>query len=220
MVRSMVRIKACGVTTPEDAVMIGNSGVDMIGVIVDVDVPTPREIEVSRAEEVLQSVPDNLEKVAVTMAECSDDVEELSNRLDVDYFQIHSGLSPSVLKGIEDRVDEKIIGVVTISPDSEDYDRVLGRAEEISKVTDLLLLDTKVNSRVGAGEVHDWGISSRIVKTLDSPVILAGGLKPSNVHKAVEEVGPFGVDVASGIESDPGRKDKKLIDSFVQEAGG
>ena len=216
----MVKIKVCGVTSPEDARLVYQSGVDMIGVIVKVNVSTPREISVSRAREVFRPVPDDVEKVVVTMPECTDDIEKLSRGLDVDYFQIHSDLSYSFLMDIRDRMSEKIIGVVSIPKKGLDREKALDKAEKISEGSDLILLDTKVESRGGKGTVHDWKISSRIRQVLDLPVILAGGLNPSNVRNAVERVDPFAVDVASGVESEPGRKDKNLIDTFVQEAGG
>lgn len=215
----MIKIKICGITSPEDAVMVQSTGADILGVIVDVDVSTPREIEVSRAREVFGALSDDVEKVVVTMPGGSEDIEKLSESLSPDYFQIHSDLPSSELKRIRNRVDEGIIGVVQIPKGSPDPEGVREKAEKVVEASDFLLLDTKEESREGAGTVHDWSISSRVTRLLDLPVILAGGLDPSNVRRAVEEVGPFAVDVASGVESEPGRKDKKLVESFVQEAG-
>ncbi len=98
--------------------------------------------------------------------------------------------------------------------------KLIDKAKEVAKASDLLLLDTKGASGGGTGEVHDWSVSSKICKAVKVPVILAGGLNPSNVQKAVGRVNPFGVDVASGVETKPGRKDRKMVDKFVNEAGG
>jgi phosphoribosylanthranilate isomerase len=72
----------------------------------------------------------------------------------------------------------------------------------------------------GTGETHDWERSRELVESLSSPVVLAGGLTPDNVAEAVETVRPFAVDVASGVEADPGRKDPEAVAAFVRAAGG
>jgi phosphoribosylanthranilate isomerase len=83
--------------------------------------------------------------------------------------------------------------------------------------TDAVLLDTLKNGKLGGtGEVHDWSVSADIARNLQIPVILAGGLNPSNVGKAIRTVRPYAVDVSSGVET-AGRKDQEKIESFVRE---
>ncbi|KUO41693.1 MAG: hypothetical protein AVW06_00795 [Hadesarchaea archaeon DG-33-1] len=72
----------------------------------------------------------------------------------------------------------------------------------------------------GTGLTHDWNVSRLMRETIDRPLILAGGLNPSNVRAAIETVEPYGVDVASGVESEVGKKDPKLMREFIRAAKG
>ena len=86
---------------------------------------------------------------------------------------------------------------------------------------DALVVDSLDESGAGGtGETHDWARTRALVGSLSSPVVLAGGLTPGNVADAVETVDPFAVDVASGVEADPGRKDPAAVSAFVRAAGG
>lgn len=214
----MVEIKVCGVTSPKDAKMAVDFGADLIGVIVDVEIETPREVEVSQAEKIIDSTPEGIETVTVTMPEDAKDALKIARRLSTDYIQIHSEMDPSGISKIRKGGDHKVIGVYSISAGTDYSEDILEEAESIAEVTDYLLLDT-VKSDGNGRKVHDWGISSEINENLNTPVILAGGLNPSNVDRAIERVNPFAVDVASGVESGPGKKDPDLVREFIQNVG-
>ena len=89
---------------------------------------------------------------------------------------------------------------------------------------DAVLLDTFKNGKLGGtGAVHDWSVSAAVARDLRVPVILAGGLNPSNVGEAIRMVKPYAVDVSSGVEASPGRKAPAKIKAFIQaatQAGG
>lgn len=211
-------IKICGITSTGDARMVCDLGADMVGVIVDVDVSTPREIEPKLAAEILEEIPDNIESVVVTMPSSVEEAVELSNDLNPDYLQIHNDLPPSKIREIRDKTGVRIIGVFSVSKDTNGSSDEADQARAIAEVSDLLLLDTEGPSYSGGtGESHDWNVSLDIRRYLDTPLILAGGLTPDNVRQGIEFVNPFGIDVASGVEAEPGRKDSKLVGEFIQE---
>ncbi|KXB05993.1 hypothetical protein AKJ53_01605 [candidate division MSBL1 archaeon SCGC-AAA382F02] len=215
----MVKVKICGLTSPEDAKMARDLGADLVGVIVNVTVSTPREISSGKAEDILDSVRDQADTVVVTMPETLEEVNNLADRLDPDYLQIHSSLSPSKLLQIKRETGRKIIGVLSIPQNPNNSGDVISRAKEIEEVSDFVLLDTKSNGGGGTGKSHDWSMSSVINEGLNTPIILAGGLNPSNVQRALEKVNPFGVDVSSGVETEPGKKDPDLLKEFIEKAG-
>lgn len=218
-VLKMVKVKMCGLTSARDAEMVCNKGADFVGVIVKVNVPTPREISPEKAREILKNVSRHVHEVVVTMAESIEEVRDLEEEIEPDYFQIHSDLSQSQLQEIGEEIEGKIIGVISIPRNTESTEEIVTRARRIGNAADLLLLDTE-GPGGGTGKVHDWDTSLEIKNSLSTPLILAGGLTPSNVDKAIREVDPYAVDVASGVESEPGKKDPQLVGKFFDRVGG
>lgn len=216
----MVKVKICGLTSPKDAELACELGVDFLGVIVDVSVDTPREINFDRARKVLEAASEQVDTVAVTMPESLDDALKVSEEIGPDYLQVHSPLPKSQLRQIKREANSKIIGVFSIPQGLMNSDDLLSRAEGTAQAADLLLLDSGDSSGGGTGKTHDWSTSSAICENLDTPVILAGGLSPENVREAIGRVNPFAVDVASGVEVKPGRKDPELMRKFIENVGG
>ncbi len=218
LVMEVVKTKICGFTNSEDAKVACDIGVDMVGVVVNVNVPTPRNITVEQAARVFDSVPEGVERVVVTTPENVNEAEDLVNELNPDFLQVHNRMYGREMEEIREKI--KVIGVFHVSKDFEESAEVVSEARDIAAVSDRLLLDTKLGSGGGTGETHDWEVSSMIRDNLKVPIILAGGLNPSNVRLAIEKVRPFAVDVSSGVESEPGKKDHKLMEEFVREVGG
>lgn len=214
----MVKIKLCGHTQPDDAKLACRLGADMVGVIVGVSVSTPREVSLMQARKILDSISAPTETVAVTMPRNFEEGRELASELDVDYLQIHSSLPASELERMREETGKKIIGVSKVTRGSSESENQIFRAKDIAQASDLLLLDTEGEVAGGTGKVHDWRISREIVRKLDVPIILAGGLDPFNVGEAIREVRPYGVDVASGVEVEGGKKDPELVKKFVRNA--
>lgn len=215
----MVKVKICGITNSKDAKIACEFGADMIGVIVKVNKSTPREISIPKAANILKTVNDDIQKVVVTIPETIDDAKEVADDLNPDYLQIHYQLSNSKLEEIKEETGKPIIGVIKISKTTEDEKEKISQVKETAQVADLLLLDTKSSKGGGTGKTHNWNLSSLLKKSISTPIILAGGLKPSNVRQAVNKVNPHGVDTSSGIESKPGEKDSQLLKKFVKKAG-
>lgn len=205
------RVKICGITTAADVTVATTAGADAVGVISEVPVDTPREVDPDTATQLLAAVPPFTTGVLVTMAETADTVLELAERVDPDVVQLHGGLPQPELE----RVAAAYTTVAAHSVEATDQLRTA------AEVVDGLLLDTvDADGGGGTGRTHDWSLARSRIASLDVPVILAGGLAPGNVAAAVDTVAPYGVDVASGVasEDDPARKDPAAVREFVANA--
>ncbi|MFQ3318923.1 MAG: phosphoribosylanthranilate isomerase [Natronomonas sp.] len=206
----MTRAKICGITSRDDLDTAVAAGADAVGFIVDVSVDTPREISAKRAVELARAAPPFVTTVLVTMPETPEATVELASRVQPDVVQIHGDLTPGDLAFLSAKIHGDVVKAV--SP---------AEAAEYDTVADALLVDSLDETGAGGtGETHDWEATRDLVETLESPVVLAGGLTPENVADAVERVRPFAVDVASGVESEPGRKDAEAVGAFIRGAGG
>lgn len=207
----MVRVKICGVTNPTDLRVVERAGADAVGVIADVPVDTPRAVSLETAGDLFDAAPPFLTTTLVTMAERIDEAIETADAVDPDVLQLHTDLPREALRSVGESTAGKLVVVV----DAADPDR----ARAIAPAVDGILVDSIDESGAGGtGETHDWDATAEVVSTLDVPVILAGGLTPDNVAAAVETVGPFAVDIATGVERSGGRKDHDAVRSFVANA--
>ena len=206
---SQPRVKICGHTREEDVDASVAVGADAIGVITEVPVDTHREVSPARAASLLDRVPPLVTGVLVTMPESVAEALDLVERTRPDVLQIHGPFAPEAVEEVAERVP------VLKSIDADEPERAL----TFDAVADALLVDS-VDSRGagGTGETHDWVATGSLVETLDSPIVLAGGLTPENVREAVETVTPFGVDVAGGVETESGGKDHDAVARFVANA--
>jgi phosphoribosylanthranilate isomerase len=215
----MVKVKICGLMEPQDVKETCKAGVDMVGVIVDA--PSRRSVTPERAMEIFSLVPKSVFRVAVIVNKSVDDVVRIFYELKPDCLQANSSMSASELKEIKEATGVKIMGVVGVPQKVEDPRGIITRALEISRVADFVLIDTEHGGAGGGtGLTHDWKVSRSISETIGKPLILAGGLNPNNVRAAIELVKPYGVDVASGVESTLGKKDQNLVRKFIQASKG
>jgi phosphoribosylanthranilate isomerase len=206
----MTRAKICGVTNAADRDAVVAAEADAVGVVVDVPVETPREIDAERAADLVAGTPPFVSTVLVTMPSAVESALALQRRVGADAVQVHDGLSPAFVGGLRRRTDAAVLAAV--DPDDPAIDDYAAR-------TDALLVDARGrNGGGGTGETVDWDRAATLVADLEGPVVLAGGLTPENVGEAVDAVDPYGVDVASGIERAGGEKDHDAVRSFVATA--
>ena len=206
----MTRVKVCGVTTAADRDAVVDAGADALGVVVDVPVETPREITAERARDLVAGAPPFVTTVLVTMPDAVQQALAVQRVVRADAIQVHDGLAPTYLGGLRRRTDADVVAVVGVDdPEIAAY----------AAHADALLLDSRdEHGGGGTGERTDWERAAAIVADLDVPVILAGGLTPANVARAVEAVDPYAVDVASGVEATGGEKDPEAVRAFVETA--
>lgn len=207
----MTRVKICGHASEDDVAASVEAGADAIGVISGVPVDSPRAVGPERAAELLEGVPPFVTGVLVTMPETPDEAIELVERVRPDVLQVHGPFEPAELEEVREAITRPVIKSVDADEPEE--------ARRFDSVADALLVDsTDASGAGGTGRTHDWEHTGKLARGLDSPVILAGGLTPENVAEAVEVAEPFGVDVASGVESEGGVKDHGMVGRFVRRA--
>ena len=207
----MVRVKVCGVTTPEDLRAVERAGADAIGFIADVPVDTPRSVTLDDAADLVDATPPFLTTTLVTMPDSAASATAAVDAVGPDAIQVHGDLPAGDLRSLRESVPARVIAAV----DAADPDRV----RAVAPAVDAVLMDSVDESGAGGtGETHDWAATAEVAAGVDAPVVLAGGLTPDNVAEAVETVRPFAVDVASGVERTGGRKDHDAVDAFVANA--
>jgi len=210
----VVKVKICGVTNKEDAHLVVDSGADMLGMIVDVPVQTPRKISIDEAEEISKEIGDAIDIVVVLCPRSVEEVETVVRKIEPFGVQMHGFESNEFLKSVREAVpDVKLIKTVHV----DERGTIHGVMPEEDYV-DFILLDTFSAQIGGTGKKHSWAKSKAIVEHSAIPVILSGGLKPENVEEAIKAVQPYGVDVASGVESSGGQKSKEKVFQFVRNA--
>jgi phosphoribosylanthranilate isomerase len=208
---SRTRVKICGITTENDLAAVATAGADAVGIISDVTVETPRSVTIERATQLVAAASPFLSTVLVTMPDSVAAAVDITERVQPDVIQIHGEYNASELKRITGSVTADVIAVVDAEMPS--------RARSVAPVVDAVLIDSvDTDGAGGTGHTHDWTATAEIATMLDSPVILAGGLTPSNVKSAVQTVAPFGVDVASGVEDTGGSKDHDAVEAFINRA--
>jgi phosphoribosylanthranilate isomerase len=195
-----VRVKICGITTPEDAEAAVDAGADLIGL--NFVSGSPRCLQLGEAEKIATRVAGRVERVAVFRDADPRDIERVLRRVEVERIQLHGDEPPDEVEAIELPTIKALRGA-----DEAGASRYLGS---------ILLLDHPTSGG-GRGQAWNWADAGVLIEH-GYDVILAGGLDPENVAQAIEDVGdvlPWGVDVATGVESEPGRKDPARMRAFV-----
>jgi len=194
-------VKICGITNEDDALLSVALGADAVGFVF---APSPRQVAAQKVYDITRRLPREILTVGVFRDEHPKLVLDTAQRAGVKAVQLHGHQSPDAVAEIAAQVKWVIKAVVAGSDDARRADRF---------ATDMILVDAPAP---GSGKVFDWGLVDDVPEGLR--VILAGGLRPDNVAGAVRRVRPWGVDVASGVEQSPGRKDPLKLKAFIANA--
>ena len=197
----MVEVKICGLTMVDDAVRCIEAGADAIGL--NFWPGSPRCVDVSTARSIVVAGGDRAQMVGVFVDFTLGQVREILRETGIQWAQLHGDEPPELVAALLPTA-YKAVGVKD------------GSAIELvrSYPGEHLLLDASVPGMPGGtGRTFDWDIAAAVAG--ERKLTLAGGLNPDNVAKAIQVVNPFRVDVASGVESTPGRKDLELVRSFI-----
>lgn len=196
------RIKMCGFTRPQDAAEAVRLGVDALGVVL---APSPRQVTIEQAREVLGNVPPGVARVGVFVDADPEFVTEAVVRIGLTAVQYHGSETPAQCAAAPAPVI-KALRVGTVF----DY----GMVEPFQAQVAALLLDKYDSQQAGGtGKKFEWNLITELSGR--APTFLAGGLTPLNVAQAIAVVHPFAVDVSSGIERSPGVKDHELMHAFA-----
>ena len=202
--RCGIRIKVCGLTDPSEARAVAEAGADAVGLVF---AESPRQIKPAVAREIVRNLPPMVQTVGVFVNESPEKIEETIDYCGLDMVQLHGEETPETCKRLGPRVIKA--WRIRTSADIRDLMPYPGWVRAF-------LLDAwspKVHG--GTGETFDWSIAVEAKKAVSTPIILAGGLTRENVAQAVRQVRPWGVDVSSGVERAPGKKDLDKITDFI-----
>jgi len=209
-------IKICGITNLDDAKLAADAGADYLGFIFHP--PSARYVSAETVREIVQSLKSEVQNlkpetsdfrpsfVGVFVNIPTDEIQRVMDFCGLDFAQLHGDESPEMVAGFGGRAFK------AIAPQS------LAEAERISSLvirhSPFILLDAfHPTQRGGTGKIADWDTATVIAR--EYPILLAGGLTPDNVATAIARVKPFGVDVSSGVEASPGKKDPVKVRAFV-----
>ena len=198
-------IKICGITRVEDALEAADAGADAVGF--NFWRPGKRYVAAEGAARISAALPREMRRVGVFVDENLATVLEIALHVNLDVWQFHGSEPPEYLNSIETHAKWKSIRV--------ERDWSPATLAAYSGV-EAFLLDAAGATPGGSGQTFDW--SYAIAAKHWGRVILAGGLTPANVAGAVRTVGPWGVDVASGVEDAAGIKNHQMMREFIREA--
>ena len=196
-------VKICGTTSEEDALLAVAMGADALGFVF---APSPRQIAPGIARDIAKRVPPEVLTVGVFRDEAPDRVVKIVNSAGLRAAQLHGHEPPDQVRYVKERVPVVIKAFAA-------EDGALRRSADYG--ADIVLLDA---AAPGSGRVFDWSLVEHVPGGVR--VLLAGGLRPENVAEAIDRVRPWGVDVATGVEAQPGHKDPRKLRAFFAAVRG
>lgn len=194
-------VKICGITNEEDALLAVAMGADALGFVF---APSPRQVAVNKVHEITRRLPPEILTVGVFRDDHPSRVIDVVATAGLKAAQLHGHETPDAVAEVSRHVRTVIKAFSAGSTD-------VRRADQFG--TNLVLIDA---ASPGSGSVWDWSLADEVPEGVN--VILAGGLDPTNVSAAIARVRPWGVDVSSGVERSPGRKDALKVKAFIEAA--
>ena len=197
------RVKICGITRVEDALVAAAAGADAIGLVFDER--SPRCVSLAQAEAVVRALPPFVTVVGLFVDAARGRVDEVLSRVPLDLLQFHGTETPE-----QCRLHRRAyIKAIAMKPDVD----LIAMQARYADAAGLVLDSYSPAAAGGTGQAFDW---ARVPRDLKTPVILAGGLTPANVAAAISAVHPYAVDVSSGVEVSKGIKDAGKISAFIE----
>ena len=201
----MVRVKICGITNREDALMAVEAGADALGFVFFQG--SSRHITPDQAAAIIGQLPPFVQTVGLFVNEELATVNATADHCGLDLVQLHGNETPDFAAAVTRRIIKAFrVKDATVLDHLADFPRAAS------------LLDAwSPTAYGGTGTTFNWDIAARAAG--QRPIILAGGLTPDNVAQAIRAVSPYAVDVSSGVECSPGRKDPELVRRFIRSCG-
>lgn len=209
----MVKVKICGITDPHDASVAVELGADSLGFIF---APSPRQVTPEEVRTIVITLPPFVKTVGVFIDEDLATIKQIIDFCGLDLVQLHGDESPEMCHELLPR------SIKAFRVRDESSVSAIGTYQGSIKA--VLFGSHSEEKRGGTGKTFDWNLAMK-GKEMGMPVILSGGLTPSNIQEAILSVKPYAVDVNSGVETSPGRKSlilmKKLMETIRQiDVGG
>jgi phosphoribosylanthranilate isomerase len=207
-----MKIKICGITNLDDARLAIHAGADLLGF--NFYRKSPRYITPESCAEIRSSIinhQSSIRTVGVFVNMSANEIRSILNLCGLDLAQLSGDETPQTLAALGKRAFKAVrLGDPQIAA------ATLASIVEHDSAPACLVDAYHPGQYGGTGQTADWGLASDLARQV--PILLAGGLTPENVATAVQQVHPWGVDVASGVESAPGQKDEKKVRLFIQNA--
>ncbi len=214
-------IKICGNTNLTDAQHAANHGASALGFIF---APSPRRVTVEQMLTISPYLPRNVERYGVFADAGFDEIVATVLEAGLTGVQLHTNDDPELPRKLRDHFSTQDIairiGIVAVLPFGEDLDHELATVTSNSAIDGVLIDSRGPMGHGGTGTRYDWQTAQRHFRSAALPrrLIAAGGLNPDNVAEAIQTLMPWGVDVATGVEAAPGRKDPARVVSFIRNA--
>lgn len=206
-----MKVKICGITNLEDAVAAIEAGADLLGF--NFYRKSARYVEPKVARSIVAQIRSGVnapQLIGVFVNSPLLEVQSILREVGLDQAQLHGDESSELVAQVR--------GFKALRPQSMDEADTQAHAYAVTTEPALLIDAYRKGEYGGTGQVGDWSLAAKIAPQY--PILLAGGLTPENVAEAIRQVQPWGVDVASGVESAPGKKDAAKMKEFVSKARG
>lgn len=208
----MVKVKICCIQSIEEAKLAVKYGASALGLVSEMP-SGPGVISEDLIVEIAKQVPADISTFLLTSKTNYEEIITQHKKCNTTHIQLVDNVEIDVYKKLRlELPDVKIVQVIHVTGEES-----IGEAVSVSDFVDLILLDSgnqklAVKELGGTGRTHDWSISKKIVERINVPLFLAGGINPSNVSVAINEVKPYGVDLCSGV-----RTNNKLYEKLLKE---
>lgn len=218
MNRQSVWIKICGNTSLEDARLAVEAGADAVGFVF---AQSPRRVTVAQAAAICQQLPGNVEKIGVFVGAGLDEIYAAVQACGLTGVQLHFDAATDLPARLHGRLGSEVKILRVVHFDAGNAARASRQVEDHGRNLHLhgVLVDSRTAAAVGGtGVPFDWAEARKTVfgDARGLKLIAAGGLSPENVMEAIATLEPWGLDVASGVEAEPGRKDARKVREFVR----
>lgn len=218
----MTWAKICGNTSAEDALLAVELGADALGFVF---AESKRRVTPTQVAAITPRLPGHVERVGVVYSRDAAEIAAIVEEAGLTTVQLHGGVDLRLVEKLRNRAGEAIGIIQTLHwvVGTDSSERMGAELREIAatKMFDRVMVDSRVgNAGGGTGVSFDWNAARSVLRKSGEGlrIIVAGGLRPENVAEAIRELEPWGVDVASGVEASPGRKDSEKLAAFLRIA--
>jgi phosphoribosylanthranilate isomerase len=212
-------VKICGTTNLEDAQLAVEAGADALGFVF---AKSPRQVTAERAGEIISGLGKDVEKIGVFVDADFDEIVSTVRTAGLTGVQIHGDIDGGLAARLRERFAAglKILQVLHFGAGEDALDGRLNALRRSGAVDGVLVDSRTAQAQGGTGVSYDWQAARRsfLEAAAQLRMVVAGGLTPENVREAIATLRPWGVDVVSGVEAAPGRKDPEKVRAFVKHA--